>query len=53
MALATVKREMVHRAISGFTPKETLFELAEAYAFHLAKAQAFVDGNKRSACFWQ
>ena len=28
--------------------KGDLFELAAAYAFHLAEAQAFVDGNKRT-----
>jgi death-on-curing protein len=26
-----------------------LFDIAAAYAFHLAEAQAFVDGNKRTA----
>lgn len=26
-----------------------LFEIAAAYAFHIAEAQAFVDGNKRTA----
>jgi death-on-curing protein len=26
-----------------------LFDIAAAYAFHLAEAQAFVDGNKRVA----
>jgi death on curing protein len=26
-----------------------LFEIAAAYAFHIAQAQAFVDGNKRTA----
>ena len=26
-----------------------LFEIAAAYAFHLAESQAFVDGNKRTA----
>lgn len=26
-----------------------LFEIAAAYAFHLAEAQAFLDGNKRTA----
>ena len=26
-----------------------LFDVAAAYAFHLAEAQAFVDGNKRTA----
>ena len=27
-----------------------LFEIAAAYAFHLAESQAFFDGNKRTAC---
>ena len=26
-----------------------LFEIAAAYAFHIAESQAFVDGNKRTA----
>ena len=26
-----------------------LFEIAAAYAFHVAQAQAFIDGNKRTA----
>lgn len=26
-----------------------LFELAAAYAFHIAEAQAYLDGNKRTA----
>ncbi len=26
-----------------------LFEIASAYAFHIAESQAFVDGNKRTA----
>lgn len=26
-----------------------LFEIAAAYAFHIAQAQAFLDGNKRTA----
>ena len=25
-----------------------LFDIAAAYAFHLAQAQAFIDGNKRT-----
>jgi len=29
--------------------KGGLFEVAGAYAFHLAEAQAFLDGNKRTA----
>jgi len=28
---------------------ETLFEMAAAYAFHIAENQPFVDGNKRTA----
>jgi death-on-curing protein len=28
---------------------EDLFAMAAAYAFHIAEAQAFVDGNKRAA----
>ena len=27
----------------------TVFEIASAYAFHLAESQAFLDGNKRTA----
>jgi death-on-curing protein len=26
-----------------------LFEIAAAYAFHIAESQAFIDGNKRAA----
>ena len=29
--------------------KGNLFDIAAAYAFHLAEAQAFIDGNKRTA----
>ena len=28
---------------------ETIFDMAAVYAFHIAEAQAFVDGNKRTA----
>jgi death-on-curing protein len=28
---------------------QTIFEMAAAYAFHLAENQPFIDGNKRSA----
>jgi death-on-curing protein len=37
---------------AGFSGKRfhsTLFEMAAAYAFHVAQNQAFVDGNKRTA----
>ena len=27
---------------------ETLFDMASAYAFHIAQNQAFIDGNKRT-----
>ncbi|MEO1362526.1 MAG: type II toxin-antitoxin system death-on-curing family toxin [Pseudomonadota bacterium] len=38
------------RALNRSTYAEpTLFELAAAYAFGIAKAHAFVDGNKRTA----
>jgi death-on-curing protein len=30
-----------------FYGRSDLFEVAAAYAFHLAQAQAFIDGNKR------
>ena len=29
--------------------RDGLFEIASAYAFHIAESQAFVDGNKRTA----
>lgn len=29
--------------------KGDLFDIAASYAFHLAEAQAFIDGNKRTA----
>jgi death on curing protein len=32
-----------------FYGSEDIFGIAAAYAFHLAEAQAFVDGNKRTA----
>jgi death-on-curing protein len=28
---------------------ESIFDMASVYAFHIAEAQAFVDGNKRTA----
>ncbi len=36
---------------SGFGQEylhKTIFEMAAAYAFHIAESQAFVDGNKRT-----
>lgn len=32
-----------------FYEQANLFEIAAAYAFHIAEAQAYVDGNKRTA----
>jgi death-on-curing protein len=29
--------------------RQDVFEIAASYAFHLAEAQAFIDGNKRTA----
>jgi death on curing protein len=45
---------------AGFGGKyvhESIFDMAAAYAFHIAENQPFVDGNKRAAlasalCFW-
>ncbi len=39
---------MARRKIHQYA-KGDLFEIAAAYAFHLAQAQAFLDGNKRTA----
>jgi death-on-curing protein len=40
MAQASFGGEYVHK---------TVFEMAAAYAFHIAENQPFVDGNKRTA----
>ncbi len=37
------------RQIFSYGPQTTLFELAAAYGFGLAKNHPFVDGNKRAA----
>jgi len=34
---------------SWFYGSGDLFEVASSYAFHIAQAQAFIDGNKRTA----
>ena len=39
---------MPQQSFDGQFLHETLFEMAAAYAFHLAESQAFVDGNKRT-----
>ena len=39
---------MPRQSFGGQFLHETLFDMAAAYAFHLAESQAFVDGNKRA-----
>jgi death-on-curing protein len=36
------------QSFGGEYPHKTLFEMAAAYAFHIAESQAFLDGNKRA-----
>lgn len=36
-------------SFDGSLLHKDLFEMAAAYAFHIAESQAFVDGNKRTA----
>jgi death-on-curing protein len=40
---------MPQQSFGGEYLHGTIFEMAAAYAFHLAENQAFVDGNKRTA----
>ncbi|SLN69548.1 Toxin Doc [Roseovarius albus] len=35
--------------LANYNEQSTLYEIAAAYAFGIAKAHAFVDGNKRTA----
>jgi len=39
---------MPQQSFGGEFLHEGLFEMAAAYAFHLAESQAFIDGNKRT-----
>jgi len=39
---------MPQKSFGGQYLQKTSFEMAAAYAFHLAESQAFVDGNKRT-----
>jgi death-on-curing protein len=39
---------MPRQSFSGNYLHRDIFEMAAAYAFHLAESQAFVDGNKRT-----
>lgn len=46
---ATLESAIFHPQNVFFYGKADLYEIAAAYAFHLAEAQAFLDGNKRAA----
>lgn len=39
---------MPHQSFGGEYLHSDIFEMAAAYAFHLAESQAFIDGNKRT-----
>jgi death on curing protein len=39
---------MAQSSFGGQFMHETLFDMASAYAFHIAQNQAFIDGNKRT-----
>jgi death on curing protein len=41
---AVMQPQHVHHYLNG-----DLYEIAAAYAFHIAEAQAYLDGNKRTA----
>ena len=43
----TFKSAVAHPQNVWFYSQGDLFDIAAAYAFHLAEAQAFLDGNKR------
>ena len=45
---ATLESAAMHPCNVWLYAGGDLFDIAAAYAFHLAEAQAFVDGNKRS-----
>ena len=46
---ATLESAIFHPHNVFFYGKADLYDIAAAYAFHLAEAQAFLDGNKRVA----
>ncbi len=46
---ATLESAIFHPQNVFFYGKADLYEIAAAYAFHLAEAQAVLDGNKRVA----
>lgn len=45
---ATLDSAVMHPCNAWLYGQGDLFDIAAAYAFHLAQAQAFVDGNKRT-----
>lgn len=47
--LHTLEAAVFHPQNVYFYGSGDLFEIAAAYAFHIAEAQAFLDGNKRAA----
>jgi death on curing protein len=44
-----VESAIASAANTAFYSSGDVFDVAATYAFHLAEAQAFVDGNKRTA----
>ena len=44
---STFRSAVAHPQNVWFYSRGDLFDIAAAYAFHLAEAQAFLDGNKR------
>jgi death-on-curing protein len=47
--LSTLESAVMHPRNIWYYRQGDLFDLAAGYAFHLAEAQAFFDGNKRAA----
>jgi death on curing protein len=45
---ATLDSAVIHPCNAWIYGHGDLFDIAAAYAFHLAQAQAFIDGNKRT-----
>lgn len=45
---ATLESAVMHPCNVWLYGQGDLFDIAAAYAFHLAQAQAFIDGNKRT-----
>ena len=45
----TLEAAVFHPQNAYFYGQGDLYDIAAAYAFHIAEAQAFLDGNKRAA----